>query len=130
MNRLIIGIGFRSEARASSIEAAIIAALASAPRGKVTALATADDKAQHPAILAAAGRHNLPVIAVDAARLRNADPHVTTRSPISLAQRGVGSVCEAAALAAAGDDATLIVARVVSTDHQATAAIASSKEAA
>lgn len=130
MSRLIIGIGFRSGARASSIEGAIIAALASAPRGQVAAIATAADKAEHPALRAAAGRHNLPVIAVDAERLRDADSLVTTRSPTSLAQRGVGSVCEAAALAAAGEDATLIVARVVSTDHQATAAIASAKEAA
>ena len=37
---LIIGIGFRAEARASSIEGAIAAALASAPRGEVAAIAT------------------------------------------------------------------------------------------
>jgi cobalt-precorrin 5A hydrolase len=38
--------------------------------------------------------------------------------------RGVGSVCEAAALAAAGAGARLVVTRIVSADRHATAAAA------
>ncbi|MCT8002517.1 cobalamin biosynthesis protein [Sphingomonas sanguinis] len=47
-----------------------------------------------------------------------------TRSAASLAYRGVGSVAEAAALAAAGPGARIIVPRVTSSDRMATCAIA------
>uniref|UniRef100_Q07PH2 Cobalamin biosynthesis protein G CbiG n=1 Tax=Rhodopseudomonas palustris (strain BisA53) TaxID=316055 RepID=Q07PH2_RHOP5 len=128
MSRLIIGVGFRDRATAQSIEDAIATALRGAAGAEVVAIATAADKIRHPALLTAAGQRALPIVAIDPLRLRDADPQVTTRSPISLAQRGVGSVCEAAALAAAGRDAQLVVSRVVSADQHATAAAARLQE--
>ncbi len=53
-----------------------------------------------------------------------ADARVTTRSEQVKKHRGVGSVCEAAALAAAGAGARLVVTRIVSADRHATAAAA------
>jgi cobalt-precorrin 5A hydrolase len=49
---------------------------------------------------------------------------VATHSPQIEKHRGVGSVCEAAALAAAGIGARLIVSRLISADRTATAAAA------
>ena len=47
-----------------------------------------------------------------------------TQSPASLAAHGTGSVAEACALLAAGPGAVIIVRRVVSSDGQATCALA------
>lgn len=128
MSRLMIGVGFRNQASAHSIVDAIGAVRRAAPGDEVVAIATAADKARHPALLAAAGLSALPIVAIEPLRLRDADSRVVTRSPISLAQRGVGSVCEAAALAAAGRGAVLVVGRVVSADQHATAALARLEE--
>ncbi|MBB4047153.1 MULTISPECIES: cobalamin biosynthesis protein [Sphingomonas] len=51
-----------------------------------------------------------------------------TRSTVSMAARGVGSVAEAVALAAAGPGARIVVARVISSDRMATCAIAQGLE--
>jgi cobalt-precorrin 5A hydrolase len=56
--------------------------------------------------------------------MRHADLRIATRSERVIRQRGVGSVCEATALAAAGPNARLVVTRIVSADHTATAAAA------
>ena len=53
---------------------------------------------------------------------------MTTRSERVFRQRGVGSVCEAAALAVAGADARLVITRQVSADRNATAAVALSED--
>lgn len=130
MIRLMIGIGFRDQASAQSIDDAMTTALQAARGLDVAAIAAPADKARHPALLAAADTRALPVIAIDPVRLRDAGARATTRSAVSLAHRGVGSVCEAAALAAAGRDAKLLVRRVVSADRHATAAIARFVESA
>jgi cobalt-precorrin 5A hydrolase len=62
--------------------------------------------------------------------MRQADARITTRSERVIKQRGVGSVCEATALAAAGPAARLVVMRLVSADHTATAAAALTEDAA
>jgi cobalt-precorrin 5A hydrolase len=72
----------------------------------------------------------LSIKSITAETLRAADARVTTRSERVLRQRGVGSVCEAAALAAAGAGARLVVTRQVSTDRNATAAAALSEDVA
>ncbi|MET4898212.1 cobalamin biosynthesis protein [Sphingomonadaceae bacterium jetA1] len=51
-----------------------------------------------------------------------------TRSFISLAHRGVGSVAEAVALAAAGPGAQILVTRQISSDRMATCAIAQGQD--
>jgi cobalt-precorrin 5A hydrolase len=54
-------------------------------------------------------------MAVGEQDLSAAGPRVRTQSARSLAAHGVGSVAEAAALAAAGPGATLVLERVAST---------------
>jgi cobalt-precorrin 5A hydrolase len=129
MSRLVIGLGFRDQATAQSIGDVLADVVAKAARPDVAiVLAVAEDKAMHPGLLAAAQATHLSIETVAAETLRAADARVTTRSERVLRQRGVGSVCEAAALAVAGIDARLIVTRQVSADHSATAAVALSED--
>jgi cobalt-precorrin 5A hydrolase len=62
--------------------------------------------------------------------MRQADARIATRSERVIRQRGVGSVCEATALAAAGTSARLVVPRMVSADRTATAAVAITEDTA
>jgi cobalt-precorrin 5A hydrolase len=124
MNRLVIGLGFRDEANAQSIGEVLAAAAHAAMPGKASAIAVPEDKAAHPGLRTAAHEARLPIETVAAPAMRAADAHVATRSAQVKRHRGVGSVCEAAALAAAGAGAKLIVSRIVSADRHATAAAA------
>lgn len=125
MNRLVIGLGFRDEASAQSIGEVVASVIAHAVRPGIAAvLAVPEDKADHPSLVAAANATHLSIKAVAADAMRHADAQVLTRSEQVEKHRGVGSVCEAAALAAAGAGARLIVTRVVSSDRHATAAAA------
>jgi cobalt-precorrin 5A hydrolase len=125
MSRLVIGLGFRDEASAQSIGEVVtkIATLAAMP-GVASVLAVLEDKAAHPSLLAAARATRLPIETVAADAMRQADARVATRSAQVEKHRGVGSVCEATALAAAGEGARLVVTRMVSADRHATAAAA------
>jgi cobalt-precorrin 5A hydrolase len=125
MRRLVIGLGFRDEASAQSIgEVLASVAARSALQGAATVLAVLEDKAAHPGLLAAAQATHLQIETVAADAMRQADARVATRSERVEKHRGVGSVCEAAALAAAGAGARLVVTRMVSADRHATAAAA------
>jgi len=129
MRRLVIGLGFRDQATAQSIGEVLADVVAQAARPDVaTVLAVVEDKATHPGLLAAAQAARLSIRPVAAETLRAADAYVATRSERVLRQRGVGSVCEAAALAVAGTDARLVVTRQVSADRNATAAAALSED--
>ena len=125
MSRLVIGLGFRDQASAQSIGEVVtkIAALAAMP-GVASVLAVLEDKAAHPSLLAAARATRLPIETVAADAMRQTDARVATRSEQVEKHRGVGSVCEATALAAAGEGARLVVPRMVSADRHATAAAA------
>jgi cobalt-precorrin 5A hydrolase len=129
--RLVIGLGFRDQASAQSIREVLASVAAKAAMPDVaTELAVVEDKATHPSLLVAAHAARLSIKSITAETLRAADARVTTRSERVLRQRGVGSVCEAAALAAAGVGARLVVTRQVSTDRNATAAAALSEDVA
>jgi cobalt-precorrin 5A hydrolase len=129
MSRLVIGLGFRNQATAQSIRDVLADVIAKAAMPDVaTVLAVVEDKATHPDLLAAAEAKHLSIKIVAAEALRAADARVTTRSERVFRQRGVGSVCEAAALAVAGTNARLVVTRQVSTDRNATAAVALSED--
>lgn len=125
MSRLVIGLGFRDQASAQSIAEVLadVAAHAAMP-GVASVLAVLEDKAAHPGLIAAAQATRLPIETVAAEAMRQADARVATRSERVEKERGVGSVCEAAALAVAGPGARLIVTRMVSADRNATAAAA------
>ncbi|ABD87440.1 cobalamin biosynthesis protein [Rhodopseudomonas palustris] len=127
MSRLVIGLGFRNEAPAASIGEVLEAARAQAG-GAADTIAVPDDKSVHAGLVNAALAAGLPIEPIAAEAMWDADADITTRSAASAKHRGVGSVCEAAALAAAGDGARLVVSRIVSADRSATAAAAISKE--
>jgi cobalt-precorrin 5A hydrolase len=131
MNRLVIGLGFREQATAQSIGEVLARVVAQAAMpDAATVLAVVADKAAHPALLAAVRAARFPVETVTADAIHEADARITTRSERVVRQRGVGSVCEATALAAAGASARLVVTRIVSTDRTATAAVALTEGAA
>jgi cobalt-precorrin 5A hydrolase len=123
MSRLVIGLGFRDEASADAIGEALAAAIAQAG-SEASAIAVPDDKCGHAGLLAAAVETNLPIERVTAEAMRRVNALVATHSPTIEKHRGVGSVCEAAALAAAGAGARLVVSRLISADRTATAAAA------
>lgn len=113
---IVAGFGYRAGAAAASLAEAFAQA-----GGHADALAAPADKAG--GVLAEfAARVGLPVIAVTPEALRAVDTH-TQSAPVR-ALRGVGSVAEAAALAAAGPGARLIETRVVAGDRMATCALA------
>ncbi|MDO7836665.1 cobalamin biosynthesis protein [Sphingobium sp. HBC34] len=115
---IVAGFGCRAGASAVSLRAALDRAQRGVP--PITLLAAPHDKL--PALAPLAATLGLPItgIAPDALTVI-----VTpTQSTASLMARGVGSLCEAAALAAAGPGATLIGRRVMSPDRMATCAIA------
>ncbi len=114
----VAGFGFR----ATTTQDALLAALAAAGGARgLTAIATAADKAGHPAITALANHLNLPLRAIPLDLLPSQPATPNARLP---ARYGHRSVAEAAALAAAGPGATLLAKRHISPDRTATAAIA------
>ena len=146
---MVAGLGFRAQCNVASLRAALNAALSAAldatqqAQGTsstcsasgmpitLTALATAADKASHPALLQLAAELQLPITPVNLPQLASqaATPsaHVPTRY-------GAHSVAEAAALAAAAMTAQaepvkaqLLTPRCTSPDRLATAAIAFSE---
>jgi cobalt-precorrin 5A hydrolase len=123
------GIGCRRGASAPDIEAAIRAALA---RANITAdaldvIATSEAKSAEAGIRTAAEKLGVCVLIVPASDLTRAGDRIETHSEQVLALTGVGSVAEAAALAAAGPAAKLISPRLVM--GSATCALAASPPA-
>ncbi len=114
----VAGFGFR----ASATPQALFAALAAAGGAEgVLALATAADRAAHPAFAGLAAQLGLPARAVPLAALRAANATPSARVP---ARYGGQSLAEAAALAAAGPGARLVAGRRMSPCGLATCAIA------
>lgn len=113
---IVAGIGFRRGAEASEIAALIRRALAEAELapGRLAAIATAHDRADDPAIRDAARVFGLVPEGVGPDALMAVDVRVPTRSARIEALRGVGSLCEAAALARAGPEARLALSRIAS----------------
>ncbi|WP_183436644.1 cobalamin biosynthesis protein [Methylobacterium sp. R2-1] len=114
--RVVAGIGFRRATAAAEIVALLNRALAEAglPSERLSAIATASDRAAEPTVREAAAAFGLAPTALDAAALTATDARVVTRSPRIEASRGVGSVAEAAALACAGPEARLLLPRITS----------------
>jgi cobalt-precorrin 5A hydrolase len=112
---IVAGIGCRKGATQAQIEAALNAALerAGRPLAKIDLLATSAAKRNEASIVAAAAARKLPLKVVNQADLEAASARGKTWSQRVLALAGVPSVAEAAALAAAGPEAQLILPRVV-----------------
>lgn len=115
----VAGLGFRKDVTLASLREALLAA--GGPAG-LTAVATVSDKADAEVLKQLARECGVPIRAVPADMLSGID--TPTQSKIVAERFGIGSVAEAAALAAAGPHACLIATRVVSQDRTATAAIA------
>jgi len=109
------GIGCKRGAPASDIEAAIRAALVRANIGAdaLDVIATIEAKSGEAGIRTAAEKLGLSLIIVPELELAAAGDRIQTRSERVMAVAGVGSVAEAAALAAAGPAGRLIVPRLV-----------------
>jgi cobalt-precorrin 5A hydrolase len=115
----VAGLGFRQGVEIAALREALGAA---GGHVGLSALATISDKAATGALVSLAGELGLPIRAVPANMLTGVE--TSTRSERVAARFGVGSVAEAVALVAAGRNARLVSARVVSQDRTATAAIA------
>lgn len=126
----VVGFGFRARASVTSLRSALKAACAATESATgyapaLTALATAEDKASHPAIIELAQALALPLVAVPLAQLTG--PAATASLPVGKhipARYGARSLAGSSALAAAGPGAHLLAPRAISADHMATAAIA------
>ncbi|MEO0379685.1 MAG: cobalamin biosynthesis protein [Pseudomonadota bacterium] len=116
---IVAGFGFTSRATVDSLRTA----LASTGYAEdVTLLAAPDDKAEQPQLLDLSKDLRVKIKAIYPTKLEAAQTR--TQSTLSRTLRRTGSVAEAAALAAIGPDANLIVTRHISKDRQATCAIA------
>lgn len=120
-----VGIGFRGAATVASLQDALDRAVAASGGAAPDGLATEAAKSREPVFRSFAASCGMPGLGVAQADM--AMVLTQTQSPRVLDRFGTGSLAEAAALVAAGPDATLIVARVVSKDGMATAAIAEMK---
>ena len=121
---IVAGIGCRRGAAAVAIEQSIEAALSECglEPSMLRALATAAGKSDEPGLREAAARLSLPLIALAEQDLVRAAPGAVTRSQLVLDLKGVPSIAETAALAAAGRNARLLAARV--SNKEASCAIA------
>jgi cobalt-precorrin 5A hydrolase len=109
------GIGCKRGAPASDIKAAIGAALAHARIGAdaLDVIATIEAKSAETGIRAAVETFGVSLVVVPELELIAANGRVETHSERATALAGVGSVAEAAALAAAGPASKLIVPRLI-----------------
>ncbi len=111
---MVAGIGCRAGASAQDIDAALSAALngAGTPTPALAAIATSAAKANEAGIAEVARARGVRFVAVAQAELEAAATRGVTTSARVLLLTGVPSVAEAAALAAAGPAARLLVPRV------------------
>jgi len=124
---VVAGLGFRANATVDSLRNALMAACdasAAAPQLALTALATAQDKVDHPALVALAHALALPLVAVPLDQLTGPATSGAAASHRVPVRYGHRSLAESAALAAAGPRARLLAPRAVSEDRMATASIA------
>ena len=124
---IVAGVGFRRSVEADEIVALVEQALerAALTRDALGKLATIEALAARPAFTEAARRLDVAATPVTQAALSATAPYVRTQSARSIAAHGVGSVAEAAALAAAGPNPQLILERIASAS--ATCALARSE---
>jgi cobalt-precorrin 5A hydrolase len=126
---IVAGIGCRRGVRAADIEAAIMAAFAQSgvAASELCLIATSAAKGDEPGIAAAASAIGVPLVLIPQRDLAAAGMRTTTRSGRVIALAGVPSVAEAAALAAGGPAARLILPRIAV--GAATCALAETGEA-
>jgi len=117
----VAGIGCRRGVPTTDVVSAVRLA-ASQVEGALDALATTREKISEEGVIAAATLLGLPLLCAEDAALSDVADKAVTRSARVLALKGLPSIAETAALAAAGPGARIIVPRVVA--GAATCAIA------
>jgi cobalt-precorrin 5A hydrolase len=111
---MVAGIGCRRGTSADAIKSVIAAALARAgiAGGTLDAVATPETKRGEAGIAAAAAALGVPLVLVAQDDLESAGSRVETRSQRVMELMNVPCVAEAAALAAGGPAARLVLARI------------------
>jgi cobalt-precorrin 5A hydrolase len=111
---MVAGVGCRRGASAAAIEIVIEAALARAglARGVLDVIAAPAAKGDEPGIAAAAAALGVRLVLVAQPDLETAGSRVETHSKRVMTLMGVPCVAEAAALAAGGPAARLVVSRI------------------
>lgn len=124
IKRFVLGIGVSAEALPADAVALAEGMFAHAglSRGGIDAVATISSRRDHPAVLAVAERFGCAIRAFGAAALEAETPRLENPSDALFARIGCHGVAEAAALAAAGKNAVLIVEKTMG--RKVTAAIA------
>lgn len=120
---IVAGMGFTSKASRQSLLNAIEQ---TGYMEKITAISTRSDKAEEAVFKTLAKDFNLKIISLPDEVLKQIEtPGFSARAHTLT---GIGCVCEACALAAAGNGARLVAEKHISIDGQATAAIALGKK--
>ena len=109
---VVIGIGV-TEAASAREAVELVEKVLSGPLEDVrpVAIATIFGRAEHLAVQGAAGYLGVPVVVFDAARLERETPRLMNPSDSLFERIGCHGVAEAAALAAAGPSASLLVGK-------------------
>ncbi len=125
---IVAGVGCRKGASGQEIDAAIEAALEVAGYApeRLSAIATSDGKGSEVGIIEAAAGRGVRLVLVTPGDLEAAGPRTQSSSPRVKQLMGIPSVAEAAALAACGPEAILIVPRL--SVGPATCAIAATED--
>jgi cobalamin biosynthesis protein CbiG len=120
----VLGLGCERGAPNAEVMALAVQALDAAGinGAELAAVASIDSRRQEAAILAVAAHFSVLAVFFDAARLEEETPRLKNPSEIVFARVGCHGVAEAAALAALGEDAELILGKIKS--RHATAAVA------
>lgn len=109
---VVIGIGVTEAASAREAVALVEKVLAGTLEDvRPVAIATIFGRAEHLAVQALAGYLGVPVVVFDAARLERETPRLMNPSDSLFERIGCHGVAEAAALAAAGVAASLLVGK-------------------
>ena len=108
---IVAGLGFSSGVLAEDI-VALVRDVERAAGKAAQVLAAPDFKADVAALHEAAERLELPLVCCARAALEQAQPRCVTRSEIAEATKGLASIAEACALAAAGAESRLLVPRM------------------
>ena len=112
MSSVIAGIGCRSGCPAEEISALLEQALQQAGNPPLAALATSDHKREEAGIIQTAAALDKPLHFISLEGLMGAESMLRTVSEKVAAHMGFPSIAEAAALAAAGPDARLLLPRI------------------
>ncbi len=113
--RIVAGIGCRKDTPAETILRVLAQTMETMGLEGRTPdmLATGGIKAHEAGIIEAAKKLGIPLVVLEQTALAAAAPRTLTVSEMSLAHAGTPSLCEAAALAAAGETAMLAAPRYV-----------------